>query len=463
MEITELRRLVVGIDTQVPVRDGRRIPYTNFDNAASTPAIKPVIEEVQNFLPWYASVHRGDGYKSQVSTALYDRAHAIIGDFFHYDPAHHLVVLGKNATEALNKAAYRIPIPNGKAVLTTLMEHHSNDLPWRYRAPVRFAPLTPDGELDLDAVEKMLRSGTISLLTVCGASNVTGIINPLKKLAELAHIHGALFVVDAAQLAPHAPLYLSRADNNWNGPDLIAISGHKLYAPFGTGALIGPKDLFRYGIPEYLGGGTVVSVSTRDVVFAEPPEREEAGSPNVLGALALAAALKWLKEQGMDNLYQQEHKLTAYTYRQLQEIPGCTVYGPPPEKVPRVGVLTFNLDGLPHGLVAAALSHEAGIGVRHGCFCARPYVHHLLGLTAEDHRRLAADVQHRRFDRLPGMVRASFGFYNTYEEVDYFIAALKYLTESRTQLLKEYVVDPQSGHYQFKPQFRSNASSIAVK
>ncbi len=231
MEITELRRLVVGIDTQVPVRDGRRIPYTNFDNAASTPAIKPVIEEVQNFLPWYASVHRGDGYKSQVSTALYDRAHAIIGDFFHYDPAHHLVVLGKNATEALNKAAYRIPIPNGKAVLTTLMEHHSNDLPWRYRAPVRFAPLTPDGELDLDAVEKMLRSGAISLLTVCGASNVTGIINPLKNW-------------------PNWPISMARCSSwtppNWRPTPLFTSAGRTI---IGTVRTSSPSPAINYMPP----------------------------------------------------------------------------------------------------------------------------------------------------------------------------------------------------------------------
>lgn len=450
MDVSELRRLVAGVEEKVPVRGNRWTAYVNFDNAASTPPILPVIERLQNFLPWYASVHRGHGYKSRLSSEAYDQAHATIGAFFGYDPDHHLVVLGKNTTEALNKAAYRIPIPSGKAVLTTLMEHHSNDLPWRYRAPVRFAPLTSDGRLDLDAIEKNLSSGAISLLTICGASNVTGIINPLKHLAELAHTYGALFVVDAAQLAPHTPLALSRAANSWNGPDLIAISGHKLYAPFGTGALIGPKDLFRYGVPEYLGGGTVVSVSARDVVFAEPPDREEAGTPNVLGALALSTALDWLKEQGMDSLYQQEHKLTCYTHRRLKEIPGCTVYGPPPEEVPRVGVITFNLEDLPHGLVAAALSHEAGIGVRHGCFCARPYVHHLLGLTPKDLRSLEADVHSRRWDRLPGMVRASFGFYNTYEEVDYFIAALKYITDNPAQLQKDYVADPKTGHYMVK-------------
>jgi cysteine desulfurase/selenocysteine lyase len=447
LDPVQLRKYVVGVDQLVPLRDGRQIPYVNLDNAASTPPILPVVESIWRFLPWYASVHRGHGYKSQVSTEVFDTAHQIIGRFFGFDPERHSVILGKNATEALNKAAYRIQVPHGKYVLVSGMEHHSNDLPWRFRANVRFCGLTPEGVLDLDSIDKELRSGKIAVLAICGASNVTGIINPIEKLAEMAHAHGVLFVVDAAQLAPHHAIYLSGPDNDWIAPDLIAVSGHKLYAPFGTGALIGPRDIFRSGIPELIGGGTVISVSQQNVVFAEPPDREEAGTPNVVGALALATALDWLKNTGMDRLFEAERSLTAYAYWGLKHIPGCTVYGPSPEEAKRVGVISFNLDGLPHGLVAAVLSHEYGIGVRHGCFCARPYVHHLLRLQAKDFREIQEHIQSCRWDKLPGMVRISFGFYNTREEVDYFLDAIRDIRSLSNRYLQEYRPTPPVGDF----------------
>jgi cysteine desulfurase/selenocysteine lyase len=441
------RQFVIGIDKKVPIRDGKEVIYVNFDNAASTPPISPVVKDVLEFLPYYASVHRGHGYKSQVSTEIYDQAHQWIGEFFKYDPAHHLVIFGKNATEAINKAAYRVPFPPGKAVLTTRMEHHSNDLPWRLKAKVRFVETTPEGQLDLEHVERELKTGMIGLLTVSGASNVTGIINPLSYLADLAHDHGALFMVDAAQLAPHAPLQMGCRANGWSGPDLIAISGHKMYAPFGSGALIGPKELFHCGVPEYLGGGTVVSVSGNDLILAEPPSRDEAGSPNVIGAHALAKAVEWLDKYDMIELHRQETTLTGYAYELLRRVPGCHVYGPSPTEVPRVSVISFNLEDIPHGLVAAALSHEAGIGVRHGCFCARTYVHRLLGLGEQDLQHLNRLARNGLWERLPGMVRISFGFYNSKEEVDYFISALQQIAKEPARLFKEYQIDPRTRQY----------------
>lgn len=447
LDPVELRKLVIGVEQQVPLRDGRQTTYVNFDNAASTPPILPVVEAIWQFLPWYASVHRGQGYKSQISTEVFESAHQTIGRFFSYDPQRHSVILGKNATEALNKAAYRIQVPHGRHVLVTGMEHHSNDLPWRFRDNVRFAGLTPDGTLDLETIRKEIRSGKIAVLAICGASNVTGIINPIQELAELAHSYGVLFVVDAAQLAPHHMVGLSSPENEWMAPDLIAISGHKLYAPFGTGALIGPRDIFRCGIPEFIGGGTVISVSQQDVVLAEPPDREEAGTPNVVGALALATSLDWLTNIGMEALFAAETNLTTYVYRELSRIPGCVVYGPSPEQTKRVGVISFNLEGLPHGLVAAILSHEYGIGVRHGCFCARPYVHHLLQLQSKDFREIRENIQSCRWDKLPGMVRISFGFYNTRQEAEYFLTAIRAICSNSDRYLQEYRPVPPMGEY----------------
>lgn len=447
MTLDNFRRWVFGLHEQVPIAGGQRATYINFDNAATTPPLTPVIETMLRFLPWYSSVHRGHGYKSRLATLAYEQAHRDILDFFGANTEEYVAILGKNATEALNKASFRLVIPDGHYVLSTGMEHHSNDLPWRIRGPVRYAELTSQGILDLDSVENHLRSGKVFLFTVCGASNVTGLINPIETLARMAHKQGALLLVDAAQLAPHAPLKMRNSANGLDGPDLIAISGHKLYAPFGAGALIGPRSLFSTGFPEYIGGGTVLSVTPDDLTLADPPDRDEAGTPNLLGAVTLGSALKHLSAIGMERLFAYEESLVQYAYDQLLKIPNCQVYGPSPYQLPRVGVLSFNLEGIPHGLLAAALSHEAGIGVRHGCFCARPYVHHLLGLTAAEIALIRNDVTTRRFERLPGMVRISFGLYNTLHEVDLFISALQYLSKNADRLQRDYEIDPVTHEY----------------
>ena len=414
------RERVVGLDERVPLLDGRRVPYVNLDNAASTPPLRDVVEAVQRFLPFYASVHRGSGYKSRLSTAAYDEAHRTVARFVGADPDTAAVVFGKNATEAINKLAHRYPLPEGSVVVTTLMEHHSNELPWRGRAQVVRAGLLPDGRLDEEHLDLLLsrHAGRVALVTVSGASNVTGFVQPVHRLAAKAHAVGARILVDAAQWAPHRPIDVRPADDPEH-LDYIALSAHKLYAPFGTGALVGRPDVFLRGAPEYRGGGTVERVWLDDVEWAGLPDREEAGSPNVMGAVALAAAADALMETGLDALSRHEQALTAYALERLAGVPGLRLYGDadPSRVADRVGVIPFNLDGVPHGLVAAILGYEFGIGVRHGCFCAQIYVAHLLGIPEAARRRSA--------DEKPGMVRVSFGAYNTPEEVDALVDALQ--------------------------------------
>jgi len=438
-----LRSEFLGLDEVIPLPDGRRLVYINFDNAATTPPLKAVVAAVNAFLPWYSSVHRGFGYKSQLSTGVYNRAREYITRFFGADPGKDLVIFVKNATEALNKLSYRLQTRQDQVILASRMEHHSNDLPWRLKWKTLFAELTPDGRLDLGDLERKLKNNRVALVTLCGASNVTGVINPLRTIAEMAHYYGAAFLVDAAQLVPHRPLCLRSGE----APDFLAFSGHKLYAPFGAGVLLGPAKVFAKGIPELTGGGTVAAVSKTRILFAPPPEREEAGTPNLIGAFALARALKWLKDHDFPALAAYEEELTNYAYQRLAAVPGIRLYGPPPAVAPRVGVIAFNLEGIPHGLVAAALAYEAGIGVRHGCFCARPYVHHLLGLSpaeiAAHEERIAAGKK----QDLPGMVRISFGFYNTREEVDRLIAALFFLREEEGKIKRKYRLNPVTGEY----------------
>lgn len=411
----------MGLDERVPLLDGRLVPYVNLDNAASTPPLREVVEAVQGFLPFYASVHRGSGYKSRVSTSAYDEAHRTVARFVGADPETAAVVFGKNTTEAINKLAHRYPLPEGSVVITTLLEHHSNDLPWRGRAQVVRAGLLPDGRLDEEHLDFLLarHAGRVALLTVSGASNVTGFVQPVHRLARKAHAVGARILVDAAQWAPHRSIDVRHPDDPEH-LDYVALSAHKLYAPFGTGALVGRPDVFLRGAPEYRGGGTVDRVWLDDVEWAGLPDREEAGSPNVVGAVALAAAARVLMEAGLDVLSRHEQALTAYALTRLRSVRGLRLYGEtdPSRVADRVGVIPFNLEGVPHGLVAAVLGYEEGIGVRHGCFCAQAYVAHLLGIP-ESLRRQAALTEK------PGMVRVSFGAYNTPDEVDALVDALQ--------------------------------------
>ena len=422
------RDRIVGLDETIPLLDGRLAPYINLDNAASTPALRSVLDAVQRFLPYYSGVHRGTGFKSRLSTAAYDAAHATIARFVGADPRTAAVIFGKNTTEAINKLAFQYPLGPRDVVLSTVMEHHSNDLPWRRRAQVVRAPVTRDGRLDEDGMDRLLAAfgERVALLTVSGASNVTGFVQPIHRLARKAHAVGARILVDAAQLAAHRRIDV-KAPGDPEHLDYVVLSAHKMYAPFGTGALVGHPDTFMHGAPEHQGGGTVEIVTPTDVYWAGLPDREEAGSPNVIGAVAMAVAAQTLMDAGMDGVARHEASLTAHALERLQAVPDLTLYGTGDRTAgaDRVGVITFNLGSLPHALVAAILGYEAGIGVRSGCFCAQSYVAHLLGRAAGRPDRWQPEhFAAQRADR-PGMVRLSLGVYNTCDEVDALVHMLE--------------------------------------
>jgi selenocysteine lyase/cysteine desulfurase len=421
------RERIAGLAQPVPLADGQLAPYVNLDNAATTPPLREVLDAIYEFLPYYSSVHRGAGFKSRISTAAYDQAHETIARFVGADPRTNTVIFGKNTTEAINKLAYRYPLNPRSVVLSTGMEHHSNDLPWRGRAQVVRARVTGDGRLDEDDVDRVIAAfgDRIALLTVSGASNVTGFVQPIHRLARKAHAVGARILVDAAQLAPHRRIDV-RSDHDPEHLDFVAFSAHKMYAPFGTGALVGNRDIFLEGAPEYQGGGTVDVVTPTEVGWAGLPDREEAGTPNVVGAVAMAAAARVLMAADMDALERHEASLTTYALERLQSLPGIMIYGASDTRrcADRVGVIPFNLGDRPHALVAAILGYEGGIGVRSGCFCAQSYVARLLGHAESEpgrwqRARLAGDISSR-----PGMVRVSLGAYNTSEDVDVLVEML---------------------------------------
>lgn len=449
LTIENVRESIVGIDVQVPLLDGSHRQYINFDNAASTPVLRPVFDKVNEFLPWYASVHRGTGFKSQIATRVYELAREIISRFVGANLETNTVIFVKNTTEAINKLARRFPLEPNDGILCSLMEHHSNDLPWRQRAQLYHVAVRDDGSLDEDDFDRLLRqhAGKIKLVAISGASNVTGHLNPIHRLAEKAHAFGAKILVDAAQLAAHRAINM-RSDEDLAHLDFVALSAHKMYAPYGTGALIGPISIFEQGTPDLVGGGTVDIVTENDVYWTRPPERDEAGSPNVVGALALAQAILTLQEIGLDAIARHEADLTAYTLCRFQELKGVDLYGladPNNRANERLGVISFNIRGVDHYKVAAVLSFEGGIGVRNGCFCAHPYVLHLLNVPDKEVLRHHQDVLAGTRAGLPGLVRVSFGCYNTHKEVDHLIEALARITTGDIQ--GEYVQDPGSGAY----------------
>ena len=443
-----LRERVLGVDRKVPLLDGRLVPYINLDNAASTPPFVYVMDTIEHFMPYYSSVHRGMGFKSRLSTVAYDQAHDIIGSFVGADLASNTVIFGKNTTEAINKLSYRLSLSPDKVVISTLLEHHSNDLPWRDRARVIHVRATPEGRLDEEDFDRQLarHAGRVALVTLSGASNVTGFLLPIHRLARKVHAIGARILVDAAQMAPHRRVDM-KPDDDPEHLDFVVLSAHKMYAPFGTGALIGPREIFLKSGPEYSGGGTVDVVTPESVYWAGLPDRDEAGSPNVVGAVAMAAAAQELRNIGMNNIAAHEQDLIAYSLERLSAIPGIRIYGEPePARVDeRIGVIPFNLEGVSHFLVASVLGYEAGIGVRSGCFCAHPYVVHLLHLDEVQVETWRKQILDGDKSNMPGMVRISFGCYNNSQDIDRLVEMLERVT--RRDYRGNYRLEPSTGEY----------------
>ena len=421
-----------GVDLPVPIFGGGTVTGINLDNAASTPPLKRVRDAVNTLADIYSSVHRGTGYKSRVSTDAYEKAREPGARFFGVDDSDQVVIFVKGTTDALNRIAAEQARVDGRRVLVTEMEHHADLLPWRHRSGHVMVGLTEAGQIDLDAIEHALRKSEepIGLVAVCGASNVTGFVSPIHEVAELAHRHGARISVDAAQLAPHHRIEVRPASDPGH-LDFVSLSGHKMYAPYGAGVLLAPRDFFT-GTPEVMGGGAIQIVTWDDTIWADLPDREEAGSPNVIGAVALGVAIEALLDLGFDEMLTDEVRLGDRLLQGLAQIPGVGVLGGlAPSTYGRLALASFIVEGADHGLVASALSHEWGIAVRHGCFCAHPYLMHLLHMSKAEVDTIVDEVTTAGRKALPGAVRASLAPYNTEGEVDRFLEAVDAIARGR--------------------------------
>lgn len=429
------RDLILGVNKKVPLISGKSVTAINFDNAATTPPFKSVMKDIESFAPWYSSIHRGEGFKSQLTTRLYEDSRNIVRGFVNAD-SNNTVIYVKNSTEAFNKLSNLLYDPHKKnVILTTDMEHHSNDLPWRDKFIIDYISIDECGRLSLEDLEDKLNkyNNCIKLVTITGASNITGYKNPIYDVAKLVHKFGSKLLVDGAQLIPHAPFTMINENMEYN-IDFLIFSAHKMYAPFGTGVLIGPKVILDNCDPDLVGGGTVDIVTHDFIKWNDSPERHEAGSPNVIGTVALASAIKTLSKIGMINVEHIEKKLTSYAISQMKTIPNLKIYCDTSSEIDRVSIIPFNIDGIHHATVAKILSYEWGISVRSGCFCAQPYLAKLLNISSEfAHNRITNPDLYR-----PGMVRISFGLYNSYSEIDILAYALNKISTKRDYYILKY-------------------------
>ena len=443
-----LRSAFTGLDTEYPLADGSTARRTYLDSAASNLRLSVAEDIAQRALRHYANTHSQLHFGARIMTELYHRAHDIVGDFVDAPDDYTVVFTGTGVTGGLNRMARVLAErrPERDVVITTMMEHHANDLPHRKHAGrVVHVPLEkdPDGEagrVDVGALRAAIQEHAdhLNYVALTAASNVTGIINPVHEVARLAHAVGALCVVDAAQSAAHLPLRVQGHDAG-EQIDVMCMSGHKIYAPGSPGVIVARKDLFEGLEPQEVGGGIVDRVETESYQIMDAlPEREEAGTPNLPGAFLLASTLYLMGRIGMDVIEADERALTQYALERFQAIDGLHIYGSHRlEVADRIGVVTFNLDDLPHGLVTAILNDYFGIAVRNACFCAQPFVRQLLGRSGT-----AAEANGNGEacgpETQPGMVRVSLGLYNTRADVDRAADALADIAARPAHYRRQY-------------------------
>ncbi len=457
-----LRWDFIGLDTRYRLADGRVTRRHYLDSAASTLALRGARQVADELLRHYANTHSDLHFSARIVSHAYDWAHVQALKFVRADPGRHVAFFaGSGCTALLNRLARTLAArrPERDVVLVSLMEHHANDLPHRRHAgQVVRLPLTGAapvlGAIDLAALEQVLERyrGRVNYVAVSAASNVTGIVNPVHDIAALAHAFGAWVVVDASQALAHAPLPLCDTGSPDRELDAVVFSGHKLYAPGSPGAAVVRRALLEDTEPDEVGGGMVDDVQQSGYqVTARFPDREEAGTPNTLGAVQLGAALNLLQRAGLTRIHAAEQQQLQRLFAGLSALPGVRIYGDPDlQRTPRLGTVAFNLDGLEHGLVAAVLNDYFNVAVRNGCFCAHPYVRELLKpeLWTLDIDPDAEDAA-AMLEPWQGMVRASLGLYTRDDDIEALLAGARDLLARPDHYRALYRADAD-GHVQHR-------------
>ncbi|OLS22270.1 MAG: putative cysteine desulfurase [Candidatus Heimdallarchaeota archaeon LC_3] len=431
--LQELRKTLIGSDLRVPTESGEK-NFINFDNSASTPTFSP-IWDIARIILNLSKMH----FREIVS-----ETNKIICDFLDIPENEYDLLFTSNTTEAINIVSESLKIQNliekmKPVIVSTIMEHNSNELPWRSISKASIIRLSVDHEgfVDLDELEELLvkhnkkglnKDRQIKLVTISGGSNVLGSFNDIKAITEITHKYGAKILIDGAQLVPHRTF--SVKDNKI---DFLTFSGHKIYAPFGTGVLIARKGILK-----------LKSVTYKKI--------KHSGEENVVGIGALGKALNLLKRIGMDKVENYERKLTKKVLKAQNNIPELIIYGVKDPNslnfVNRGGIISFTLKNVPHNLVAKELAELGGIGVRNGCFCAHILVRHLLKIHPV--RSISAGaglyvIPGFTKTLLPGLVRASFGIENDINEVEHFLKTLKMISIKRQTPINKILATTYNG------------------
>ena len=373
-----------------------------FDNAATTQRPQQVIDALNaTYTSYYGNIHRAAHFLADKATAAYEETRDKVKTLINAE-SREQIVFTKGTTESINLAAFAFGeafVKAGDEIIVSEMEHHSNIVPWqlmagRKGAKIVVLPIDDDGRLMIEKLDDLITLHT-KLIAVAHVSNVLGTINPIARIAEIAHAKGIRILVDGAQAAPHLQIDVQTLDI-----DFYAFSAHKMYGPNGVGVLYGKKELLEQ-IPPYQGGGEMISeVKFSGTTYNELPYKFEAGTPNISGVIAFGAAIDYIDNVGLENLAAWEHELLEYATAKLLAIPGLRIYGTQAQKS---GVISFNVDGV-HFFDLGTMLDKFGIAVRTGHHCADPLMDHF---------------------NIQGTVRASLAVYNTKEEVDLFVEALK--------------------------------------
>ena len=410
MTFTQQRTLADKVRADFPIlrQEVNGKPLVYLDNAATSQKPLAVLNALRDYYEQYNSnVHRGVHTLSARATDAYEGSRVKVSKFVNAALPQQIIYT-RNASEAINLVAYAWGLTNlerGDEVILTVMEHHSNLVPWQLvtqttGAVLKFVELTPDEEFNLEQFKSLISDKT-KLVSVVHVSNTLGCINPVKEICAIAHHYGAKVLLDACQSVPHLPIDVQDIDCDW-----LVASGHKMCGPTGIGFLYGKLDLLR-SMPPFMGGGEMIAdVFLEKSTYADLPHKFEAGTPAIAEAIGLGAAVDYLTGLGMDNIHAYEDQLTAYLFQQLEQIPELRLYGPPPSKG-RAALASFTAgDVHPHDL--STILDQAGVAIRAGHHCTQPL-----------HRYLKAQ----------STARASLYFYNTREEIDVFIASLKEAVE----------------------------------
>ena len=415
--IDDLRKLFVGLDKKVNINGKGRIVPINFDNAATTPPFKRVVKRVLETTEYYGSIARGDGQKSQYCSDLYEECRRYILKYFNAPEEIYTAIFVGNTTDGLNKLSNILINNKEDIVITTRMEHHSNDLPWRNKCDLKYVEVNEDGRININEIEELIEryKEKVKYITITG-----GYINDIRKISGLIHKYGGKIIVDGAQLVPHKKIYMYKKDSLEN-IDFLVFSGHKIYAPFGSGAIIGLREDFNNNLPDTKGGGTVEYVIDNNQLWLNTPEKNEAGTPNLFGAVAIMEAMKEIEKIGFERIEKNEKELLQYLINGLKELNRVKLYADNDCIDDRLGILVFTIDGMKYYEVGEKLSEIKAIGVRQGGFCSHPYTRRVLGIPNNQLQ------EYINKNGIPGLVRVSLGIYNSKKEANIFLETVELL------------------------------------